>query len=124
MEGSMNEFANPIGQSDIIRVKQYVESTLVNWKDYVVKNWKSLTRFLLISIDVIVLDLENTLLKGPDKKATVLDVLSKIYDAIIPDMLPYLLKPFNSQIKKFLFNVVLNVFIDYIVSKNNSLKGV
>lgn len=119
-----NLVVNPVGIADIKQVEIYLQAVLKDWETYVTKNWKAVVNFFLVSIDYVVIQLDAINLLGADKKATVLQVASQLYDTVVPNMLPILLKPFNTQIKKFLFDVVLNVFIDYIVSKNNSLKGV
>lgn len=120
----MGNIVNPIGTADVKQVEAFLRTILENWKNYVTKNWKAVAYFFFMSIDFIVTQLDNTNLLGADKKATVLDVLSKVYDAIVPGMLPLLIKPFNTQIKNFIFNVVINVFIDYIVGKIHSNGGV
>ena len=123
---------NPLGKVfDLDAVKNYMEALLSSWKasQSVSRPWwkfwagldlKSATGFFLVSIDDLVGIVQNLLQLGPDKKATVLDALSKIYDVIIVGSAPIWLKPVVTMMKGFIINTVCSMFIDWIVSKYNA----
>lgn len=86
------------------------------------KFWKkiSLTRvttFLLTGLDDLITYVDETLDNGPDKKATVLNAMSRLYDYVIAEALPIYLKPFSGPIKNFIVNDLLSTAIDWIVDK-------
>jgi hypothetical protein len=83
-------------------------------------NWSVATAFLTQCLDSIVVYLVEHNVPGQDKKATVLDAISKVYDWVTLSVLPFYLRPFSRLIKMFVINVILSNTIDWIVSKYNS----
>ena len=73
--------------------------------------------YIVDAVDDFIVAVDNQIANNADKKATVLAGLSAIYNAIVPSLLPLYLKPFSTQIKSFVFDVVLSVLIDVFVSK-------
>jgi hypothetical protein len=90
------------------------------WLSTVKGAWLVAAKFLLEATDALVIAIEEKVIPGPDKKATVMAAISQIYDAIIPVLLPIVLKPFNAKIKSFLIDVVISLMIDFVVSKYNN----
>lgn len=82
--------------------------------------WTTAVAYILEACDYFVRSIEPLVHSGPDKKATVLDGLGKVYDLIVPALLPFFLKPFNSKIRSFVLNVLASLIIDFIVSKYNN----
>ena len=86
--------------------------------------WKSsklglvaVTNFLLVALDNLVNYIDDKLESGPDKKATVLASVEKLYDHVIKEAMPIWLKPLSPSIKNLIINVVLSSSIDFIVDK-------
>lgn len=93
-------------------------NTKIPWyKPWKKINFVPVTNFLINCLDELVSYVENIAIPGPDKKATVLAALEKIYDYIIAEGLPIWLKPFAGKIKSFIFGIVLSSSIDWIIGK-------
>jgi len=76
------------------------------------------TSYILNTLDEFILEMENfNDLSGPDKKATVMAAIEKVYDHIMKDALPFWLKPFNPAIKKIILGVIVSYAVDWIVEK-------
>jgi len=73
--------------------------------------------FMLQSLDILVLELDQMVMAGKDKKATVLEILSGLFDTVVAPALPSWAKPFVSAIKNYAINVLLSNMIDAIVEK-------
>jgi len=86
-------------------------------KNAVKASYSKITRFLIDSVDELVLIVEGLVDLGPDKKATVLAAVEKLYDAIVAKSLPTWAKPFSPIIRKFVINVLVSSTIDFIVGK-------
>lgn len=78
------------------------------------------TKFLLFSLDELVLLVGTFNRTGADKKAMVLSVLSVVYDYVIKEMLPLWLLPFAGGLKGFVIYTLMSIAVDWIVSKYNS----
>ena len=121
---------NPVGVvQEVAGFSDMVERLKTNW--VVVKaqfgkvNWSVGVQFLSKCLDQLVCYLVDQNLAGADKKATVLDAFSKIFDTVVADLFPIWLKPFSSTIKNFVVNVALSHVIDFVVEKykNGSWKN-
>ena len=76
------------------------------------------TSYILNTLDEFILEMEKfNDLSGPDKKATVMSAIEKVYDHIMRDALPIWLKPFNPMIKKVILGVIVSYAVDWIVEK-------
>lgn len=76
------------------------------------------TSYILNTLDEYILEMEKfNDMSGPDKKATVMAAIEKIYDHIIKEALPFWLKPFNPAIKKVIVHIIISYAIDWIVEK-------
>ncbi len=126
---------NPVGQPvQLTAMDAKVNELIVKWEteNPLPEGWFSkfktkaktrytkVTRFLIESLDELIIVVENLLDLGPDKKATVLLAIGTIYDAIIAKSLPVWLRPFNMMIRAFVISVVISTTIDFIVSKYSS----
>lgn len=121
--------AHPVGISHEDLIQKQVSYVLELWEQANprISYWKKIKgawfvaiRFILKAIDYFIQLIESTLLPGPDKKATVMKALGKVYDTIVPPLLPFILKPFNRIIRRFVIDVVASLIIDFIVSKYNN----
>lgn len=118
--------ANPIGSTFKGVLDTQINEIISNWETNKPKTswwsrakgaWVGAVRYLVAATDYFIRNVEGAILTGPDKKATVLDALGKVYDSIVPGFLPIFLSPFNSKIKSFVVGVVCSLMIDFIVSK-------
>lgn len=80
-------------------------------------SYAKITRFLIDSLDELILIVEGLVDLGPDKKATVLVAIAAIYDAIVAKSLPVWAKPLNPVIRQFVIMVMVSSAIDFIVGK-------
>ncbi len=74
-------------------------------------------KFLLLSVDGLIIIVDNLIESGPDKKATVLDALNKLYDYVVREAIPFWLRPFAGIIKNYVIFTLASSAIDWIVSK-------
>lgn len=119
---------NPVGVSQIDDyLKAFIETMKSRWdaEKKTSRWWKfwqkvSLSRvtiFLLNCLSEIIHYVDEKLESGPDKKATVLDVISTLYDYTIREAMPIFLKPFSSKIKDVIVNFVISAVIDWLVDQ-------
>ena len=124
--------ANPTGQAHIIaEIDQYIQSVLAKWAALKPpsspwwKVWKmattihleKATKFLLLCLDDLIIFIDDKLDSGPDKKATVLAAVDKLYDFIVAEAIPTWAKPFSGTIKKYIVYSIVSSAIDFIVDK-------
>lgn len=124
---------NPIGMVQFIpQIEEKIKLIIQEW-DEKIKNsattWQQswgirskaslslVANFLLSSLDELILAISVLSLSGPDKKATVLSGLDKIYDYVLQEGLPIWLRPFASAIKQYVIYCLASAAIDYIVLK-------
>lgn len=88
-----------------------------SWVQISKTNLVNVTVFLLHKTDDLIQYVETFISYGPDKKAAVLIVLAKLFDAIAASAFPIWLKPFVPTIKQILISIVLSNLIDFIVAK-------
>jgi len=93
----MSELVNPVGDSqDIIndKVEEVINAWLEShpeastWWKRVSVQWVEVVSFLMRASDYFIKVIDKLVESGPDKKATVLESLAKVYDAIVPGLLP------------------------------------
>lgn len=130
------EEENPIGvNKEIPELDRFVQDQVDKWESESAKKDKrgwfssiwstsskgffAATKFLLRCLDKLVQFVEVAIDKGPDKKATVIATLGFLYDRIVVPALPLWAKPFKSQIKTFVFTVLVSAAIDWVVEKYN-----
>ena len=120
---------DPVGEPKTETIKDKIDDLIKLWRDNnpipgwfgrIKGSWFTAVKFILKATDYLIRLVEEKLIPGPDKKATVLSALSTVYDAIVPVLLPIVLKPFNGKLKTFVIEVVASLLIDFIVSKYNS----
>lgn len=75
------------------------------------------TDFLLKSLDVLINLVDEHVDLGPDKKATVLSAIERLYDYVIREAMPIFLRPFAGVVKNYIIYTVISVAIDWIVDK-------
>ena len=75
------------------------------------------TNFLLLSLDMLVEVADEAVLTGPDKKATVLDAVERLYDFAMREALPIWLIPVAGPIKAYIIRVLISNAIDWVVTK-------
>ncbi len=125
--------SNPIGNAqDIPEFNDKIQDLSQKWDQnlkYSSENWmvswgiKSratlslATGFLLGALDELVITVDLLLENGPDKKATVLSGLDRLYEYVMKEALPIWLRPFASVVKNYIIYSLASFAIDYIVSK-------
>lgn len=75
------------------------------------------TNFLLYSLDGLVTVVNEAVIPGPDKKATVLYALERLYDYTVREVMPIWLRPIASPIKSYIIHVLVSSAIDWMVMK-------
>jgi hypothetical protein len=123
---------NPIGT--IQKIKQFEEKIAdlkqkwdeqirfksKKWIDYLLcknVNLTAATNFLLFALDDLVFTIDNLLEYGPDKKATVLNGLDRLYEYVLKEGTPIWLRPIAAPIKNYVIYTLASNAIDWIVKK-------
>jgi hypothetical protein len=128
---------NPIGQAqDIQKVNNKVNDVIAKWEEDNPKPkiswwnpfswWKQrrtsllkVTLFLFECVDNFIRYIENEVIKGADKKATVIAAVTIIYDYVVKEAMPPWAKPFAGKIKGFFIGILISGVIDFIVKRYN-----
>ena len=128
---------NPIGQAhNIQKINNKVNDILAKWEKDNPKPkvswwnpfswWKTrrssllkVTLFLFECVDNFIRYIENEVINGPDKKATVIAAIAIIYDYIVKEAMPAWAKPFAGKIKGFFIGILISGVIDFVVKKYN-----
>ncbi len=124
---------NPVGTAqEIDTIEEYINSLAQLWdtlkQGQVSKWWEfwkklgttklvEVTNFLIKALDDLIALVDDKLSDGADKKATVMDAISRLYDYIIAGALPIWMKPFSGTIKDYVINGLVSSAIDWIVNK-------
>jgi len=123
---------NQIGEVKKIKpIEEKIQALSVAWdeqsKDFAKDNlWRRLfsganvsavTTFLMGAVDELIQTVEEFVDYGPDKKATVLDGIDRLYEYVIKEALPIWLKPFAKQVKEYIVYVLISNAIDWMVGK-------
>ena len=77
------------------------------------------TTFIVSTLDELITFVEPIIPEGSDKKASVMAVVSKLFDYIVIQAFPFWLKPFAGAIKTILVGIIISQLIDFIVDKYN-----
>lgn len=80
-------------------------------------DFSKVTSFLLFALDEFISTLNNVAIPGPDKKATVLNAVDRLYEYTVKEILPIWLRPFAGVVKNYLIYTLASIAIDWIVSK-------
>ena len=123
------ENSNPVGvvhslDSVEIKIAQYsrmwdeARGRRSFWRPTV--NLSKVTNFLLFALDGLVTTVGAEVIAGPDKKATVLDAVSRLYDYTMREAMPIWMRPFAAPIKDYIVYVLVSSAIDWIVAKYQS----
>lgn len=128
----IKENSNPIGEvQNLPEFNQVVLNLSEKWDEStkeVPTNWlyswgiKSkvglslATGFLLGALDELIITVDQLLENGPDKKATVLSGLDRLYEYVMREALPVWLRPFATVVKEYIIYSLASYAIDYIVS--------
>ena len=110
------EEPNPVGQVHQLKEIEITLSSLIKQWDHEVEqvqcDWRKpwtwcrkinlvkLTNFLMFALDKFINVVDSMIDLGPDKKATVLNAISRLYDYTIKEAMPLWLKPFSGKVKK------------------------
>lgn len=120
------ESANEVGEArQVERVESAVAMLKAVWASQSQKKsirisasgLSRVTNFLLFSLDMLVKVVDEAVLTGPDKKATVLDAVERLYDFTIREALPIWLIPVAGPIKAYIVRVLVSNAIDWVVAK-------
>ena len=129
MEIQLKDVSNPIGtpiQDEAI--ENFITVMASIWKEETedipwYKPWKRIsftkvTDFLMKSLDDLIAYVDDYIdANGADKKATVLDAISRLYDIVVQEAMPVFLRPFSASIKNYIINDLIATAIDWIVDK-------
>jgi hypothetical protein len=118
---------NPIGiaqfvpefENKILELSNKWDEKIKN-SNYWLKNKVSLATislFLLGSLDELIITINDFLESGPDKKATVLYGLDRLYEYVLREGIPIWLRPFATLIKNYVIYSLASSAIDYFVAK-------
>ena len=111
---------NPVGTPSyellVNEVRQYVDQWAIA-QSQSKQGWRAAVGYIIDAVDDFIISIDNQLASGADKKATVMAALMVLYNAIVPTLLPIYLKPFASQFRIFVFDIVISTLIDVFVSK-------
>lgn len=83
-------------------------------------NMSKVTNFLLFVLDDLVVTASAVSVAGPDKKATVLGAIDRLYDYTVREAMPIWMRPFAGPIKNYIVYVLISNAIDWIVAKYQS----
>lgn len=120
---------NPVGEVyEIEAIETHVSALAQTWNEQKPKSkwwnvWKknthlySAAKFIIQALDELIVLVDDKIIKGADKKATVIAAVSLLYDLTIKEIMPIWLKPFSGKIKGFIIDVLVVVAVDWIVSK-------
>lgn len=125
--------SRPIGSvQEIPELEIKIKSLIDQWdekiKDVAIKWYHSwglrskatlalATSFLLGALDELITTVDELIDNGPDKKATVLNGLDRLYEYVIREALPIWLRPFAGAVKQYVIYSLASNAIDYIVLK-------
>lgn len=117
---------NPVGtiKNNIPGFNELVDKMKLTWTELKKQigsvNLKMGVQFLTKCVDSLVVYVAQHNIAGSDKKATVLDAISSIYDNVIVGIMPIWLRPFSGPIKTLIINVLISHLIDVFVEKYNN----
>jgi hypothetical protein len=77
------------------------------------------TKFIIESLDKMILLTEDLIPEGSDKRTAVLFVTTKLFDYTVARALPIWLWPFVPIIRSIIINVIVANTVDFIVNKYN-----
>ena len=132
MKISILSKSNPVGEVQVVDgINDIVNAFAAQWDEEKATEkipwWKfwsrskrsvvAATNFLLRALDNLVNYIDNILDNGPDKKATVLNALEKLYDYVIREAMPIWLRPISGVVKNLILNVIVSSAIDFVVDK-------
>ena len=83
-------------------------------------NLNIVTNFLLMVLDDFVVTVSTVIISGPDKKATVLNAVDRLYDYTVKEAMPIWMRPFAAPIKHYIVYVLVSSAIDWMVLKYQS----
>lgn len=120
------DYSDPIGTPHRLdSVESMLENLKKTWDGQEAKksflsarvSFTKVTSFLMYALDGLVNAANEAVLIGPDKKATVLDAIDRLYDYTVREALPIWLVPVALPIKSYVIHVLVSNAIDWIVMK-------
>jgi hypothetical protein len=90
------------------------------WFGINVQNFLCVMRFLLNSVDELVLFVEPIIPDGKDKKAAVMVIIGRIFDYIVIQSFPLWLRPFSPIIRKIVIDIMISDLVEFMVNKYKS----
>lgn len=81
-------------------------------------SFTKVTNFLTQALDDLIAYVDDYIdANGADKKATVLNAINILYDYVVREAIPMVLRPFSASIKEYIINDLISSSIDWIVDK-------
>lgn len=128
---------NPVGLShEVPEVEEMLVALADQWDNEILKPakkkwyehlmfWRwgtkvslsAVTKFLIGALDDLIGLIDDKLELGPDKKATVLDAIDRLYEYVVREALPIILRPITGKVKNYIVYTLISVAIDWIVDK-------
>ena len=71
----------------------------------------------MVALDDLVVTVATVVIAGPDKKATVLDAIDRLYDYTVREAMPIWVRPIASPVKQYIVYVLVSNAIDWMVAK-------
>lgn len=123
------ENANPVGVPHRVEeIDRKVQFYCRLWDSQ--RNFRSLwvpkvslsrvTNFLMVALDDMVVTIASVVLSGPDKKATVLAAIERLYDYTVREAMPFWMRPIAAPVKQYIVYVLVSSAIDWMVAKYKS----
>lgn len=81
-----------------------------------------LTHFMLTALDDFIITVAVLSIPGPDKKATVLDAMDRLYEYTVREALPIWIKPLAEPVKHYIIYTLISYSIDWVVEKYSNGK--
>jgi len=92
------------------------------WFSNTASKFSEAVPFFMKVIDELMKFMDNYDMPGLSKKALVMESLNELYDYIVGPLLPLWLKPFGSNIKSLVLDVLVSTFIDFLVARIREVK--
>lgn len=113
VEAFLNKAADQWDQEGAVEIARWWQI----WKWGRKVNLNRVTKFLLMCLDELISIVDEFVDNGPDKKATVLFAIDRLYEYVIKEALPIWLKPFGGYVKQYIVYTLISNAIDWIVYK-------
>lgn len=120
----IKESADPVGKTHKMESVEVLLQTYMRiWNQskqrraWIKFDSSKITNFLMKALDDFIVAVDESGMLGPDKKATVLFAVARLYDYVVREGMPVWMAPFAGVVKQYVIYVLISNSIDWIVSK-------